>query len=334
MSFEFTVINGKTVHHLVHDDLAGCVDVVRRAYLAHHRRATVNPDSYFLRFPGKPTCRIIALPAYLGGEVDVAGIKWIASFPENIRTGVPRASAVLLLNDYATGYPFACLEASIVSAARTAASATLAALRLHGGNRAKTVGIVGTGLIAKYVHRFLLGTGWQIQKLVLHDLSRPEAERFRDAVKGAPHEVAIAADVAEAIRVSDLLVLTTTASAPYISDGGLFSHAPVVLNLSLRDLDPRILLASHNVVDDVEHVMKAQTSAHLAEQLSGGRGFVSGTLAQVLTGQVRVDRSRPIVFSPFGLGILDLAVGKWVYDRAVAAGEGTRIDEFFHEMSR
>jgi ornithine cyclodeaminase len=47
-----------------------------------------------------------------------------------------------------------------------------------------------------------------------------------------------------------------------------------------------------------------------------------------------VNRSRPIIFSPFGLGILDVAVGKWVYDQAAAAGRDQRISDFFYETVR
>src|SRR2546425_12853668 len=55
---------------------------------------------------------------------------------------------------------------------------------------------------------------------------------------------------------------------------------PVVLHISLRDLAPEILLRSQNMVDDVEHVMKANTAPHLAEQQTGNRSFVTGTLAE------------------------------------------------------
>ena len=110
MQFPFSIITGKTIHSIIHGDIAGCTRRVQEAYLAHEEKKTVNPDSYFLLFPEKPGCRIIALPAFLGGDTNVSGIKWIASYPENIRKGFPRASAVLLLNSYETGYPFACLE--------------------------------------------------------------------------------------------------------------------------------------------------------------------------------------------------------------------------------
>ena len=87
-----------------------------------------------------------------------------------------------------------------------------------------------------------------------------------------------------------------------------------MLHVSLRDLAPQIVLGATNIVDDVEHCLKADTSPHLAEQLTGNRDFLTGTLDDVMTGRVTLPTNRPIVFSPFGLGVLDLAVGKHVYD--------------------
>lgn len=337
MHFDLSIINGKTVFDIIRAQRAACIDVVRDAYLAHARGQSVNPDSYFLQFPEKPDCRIIALPAYLGDGFHVAGLKWIASYPGNVQRGFPRASAVLVLNSYDTGYPFAFLESSIISAARTAASAALAAYWLNGqSRRAQSLGIVGTGFIARYVYDFLIDTGWAIKEVRLYDKSPVESEKFRTtacrpechrAIRVVPH-------VAELLSTSDLIVFTTVASVPHIADGWLFEHNPVVLHISLRDLAPEILLRSQNVVDDVEHVMKANTSPHLAEQQTGNRNFVTGTLAEIMLGSRSVNGSRPVIFSPFGMGILDIALGKWVYDQAVAAGRDQRLSDFFHETVR
>jgi N-[(2S)-2-amino-2-carboxyethyl]-L-glutamate dehydrogenase len=337
MDFELSIINGKTVFDVIRSHRTECIDIVRDAYLAHAKGQSVNPDSYFLRFPDKPDCRIIALPAYLGNGFGVAGLKWIASYPSNVQRGFPRASAVLVLNSYDTGYPFAILESSIISAARTAASAVLAAYWLNGrARRARSLGIVGTGFIARYVYEFLLDTGWEIEEVRLYDASPLESEKFtHTACRLERHRtVTVVPDVKQLLRASDLIVFTTVASAPHITDVALFEHNPVVLHISLRDLAPEILLKSQNVVDDVEHVMKANTSPHLAEQQTGNRSFVTGALADIITGHRSVDRSRPIIFSPFGMGILDVAVGKWVYDQAVAAGQDLRLSDFFFEVVR
>jgi ornithine cyclodeaminase len=337
MDFALSIINGKTVFDIIRARRAECIDVVRDAYLAHARGQSVNPDSYFLRFPEKPDCRIIALPAYLGDGFHVAGLKWIASYPGNVQRGFPRASAVLVLNSYDTGYPFALLESSIISAARTAASAVLAAYWLNGqSRRARSLGIVGTGFIARYVYDFLVDTGWDIENVRLYDTSPPESEKFKNTACRREHHrsVTIAPDVDQLVRACDLILFATVASTPHITTSALFEHNPLVLHLSLRDLAPEILLRSQNVVDDVEHVMKANTSPHLTEQQTRNRDFVTGTLADILQGRRSVDRNRPIIFSPFGLGVLDVAVGKWVYDQAVAAGRDQRLPDFFYETVR
>jgi len=246
---------------------------------------------------------------------------------------------VLILNDHDTGYPFACLESSIISATRTAASAALAADWLtrgrHQGSRPARVGFFGTGLIARYIHTFLAGTGWSFDEIGVHDLSAEHAAGFRGYLeKAGPGRITVYEDAEQLIRSSDLVVFATIAGEPHVSDVSWFEHNPVVLHVSLRDLAPEILLASTNLVDDVEHCLKANTSPHLAEQLTGSRDFLAGTLADVMAGRVTVPAGRPVVFSPFGLGVLDLAVGKYVYDEVTRSGDLHVIDDFFHELKR
>src|SRR5947207_1283823 len=183
---------------------------------------------------------------------------------------------------------------------------------------------------------FLLDTGWDIEEIRLYDKSPVESEKFRNTACHLEHHrtVTVVPELTQLLRASDLVLFTTVASTPYVADASLFEHNPVVLHISLRDLAPEILIRSQNVVDDVEHVMKANTSPHLTEQQTGSRNFVTGTLAEVMLGHRSVNRSRPIIFSPFGMGILDVAVGKWVYDQAVAAGQDLRLSNFFYEVER
>jgi 2,3-diaminopropionate biosynthesis protein SbnB len=336
-NFPFSVVSGRTIHRLIQDDPVGCVEVVRDAYLAHAQGRSVNPPSVFLRFEDRPNARIIALPTHLSDPWGVSGIKWIASYPDNVHKGFPRASAVLIINNHEHGYPFACLEASVISAARTAASAVLAAHHLrNGAHQVEAFGIVGTGLIARYVYQFLMRTGWEIENVYLYDIAPTEADRFASRVCDQERHlrVVITPDVSSILKACDLALFTTVAARPHVKDHELLAHCPVILHISLRDFAPELLLHACNVVDDIDHIMQAETSVHLAEKLTGGRNFVAGTLAQVITGQCVVDHSRPVIFSPFGLGLLDLAVGKWVYDRAVSIGEHLVINDFFYDLER
>ncbi len=333
----FAVVPGAQVQRTLRGREEQVVELVEATYLVHASGDTVNPPSYFLRFPDRPSARIIALPASLGGDVRVHGVKWISSFPDNVAAGIPRASAVLVLNDHQTGYPFACLEASVVSATRTAASAALAADWLtRDRGRPVRVGFVGVGLIARYVHTYLTGTGWSFEEVAVHDLSAASAAGFCGYLErtGAAGQVTVHDSPEAVVRASDLLVFATVAGEPYVSDVSAFAHCPVVLHVSLRDIAPEVLLASTNLVDDVEHCLKADTSPHLVEQLTGNRDFLLGTLADVMTGRVTVPDDRPVIFSPFGLGVLDLAVGRFVHDEVARAGDLHTVDDFFTELSR
>jgi N-[(2S)-2-amino-2-carboxyethyl]-L-glutamate dehydrogenase len=333
----FAVISGAQVQQALRGRVTQIVELVEATYRLHSAGESVNPPSYFLRFPDRPSCRIIALPASIGGQVRVDGLKWISSFPENVAAGIPRASAVLILNDHDTGYPFACLEGSIISATRTAALAASAADWLSRGRRRPTrVGFFGVGLIARYIHTFLAGTGWSFEEIGVHDLSADNAAGFRGYLEQSrtASRITVHDSAEQAIRSSDLVVFATVAGEPHVSDLSWFDHDPLVLHVSLRDLAPEVVLASTNIVDDIEHCLKANTSPHLAEQLTGNRDFLLGTLDDVMSGRVTVPADRPVVFSPFGLGVLDLAVGKHVYDEVVCSGELHVVDDFFHDLHR
>ncbi|MET0190269.1 MAG: 2,3-diaminopropionate biosynthesis protein SbnB, partial [Pseudonocardia sediminis] len=205
-----------------------------------------------------------------------------------------------------------------------------------GRARPARVGFVGTGLIARYIHTFLAGTGFSFDEIGVHDLSADSAAGFGGYLRGTDTTARVTVhDSAESlIRSSDLVVFATVAATPHVTETAWFDHHPLVLHVSLRDLAPEILLGSANFVDDVEHCLKAETSPHLVEQRTGNRDFLDGTLDDVMSGRVTVPADRTVVFSPFGLGVLDLAVGKYVYDETARSGALHVVDDFFHERRR
>jgi 2,3-diaminopropionate biosynthesis protein SbnB len=331
----FYVVSGSIVKNVIDDNRNQVFDAVEAAYRLHASGDTVNPDSYFLRYPDKPSARIIALPAHLGGAVQKSGIKWISSFPENRASNLARASAVLILNDAMTGYPVACIEASLISATRTAASAALAAEHMSLNPFEGNLGIIGTGVIARTTIEWLLFRNWKFRRISLYDVDRKESEHFSRWLHDQHNLRADIQDhLEDAISDSSLILFTTTTLEPYLADEKLFAHSPTVLHLSLRDICVNVILASQNIVDDVDHCLKAKTSLHLTEMATGNRDFVSGTLVDVLEKKFKLDHDRPRIFSPFGLGVLDLAVGNFVLEAAKSSGAAIALPDFFSNSAR
>ncbi len=309
---------------------ASTVDVVRAAYRLHDEGRTTVPQSTFLRFPHSDRDRIIGLPAYVGGPDPAAGFKWVASFPGNLDAGMPRASAVVVLNSLRTGQPEALLEGSLISATRTAASAALAAGMLCDPAPAG-VTLVGCGVINLAVLRFLRVTVPGLRAAVVYDTDPARAAAFAARCAALAPELAVttAPGLGRALAAHPLVSIATTATVPHLN----LSPCPpgtVVLHVSLRDIYPETILASQNVVDDADHVCRERTSVHLAEQQSGGRRFIDASIGQLIRGTVELRRApdRPLVFSPFGLGALDIALARSVVQTARRRGTGIDIDGF------
>ena len=329
------VIKASDVQHLLKGRELELIEIVRKAYEAHSLGETSLPHSTFLHFPDDERSRIIALPAYLGNGFKVAGVKWVSSFPGNLDKGLDRASAVIILNSTFTGRPEAILEGSLISAKRTAASAALAAQCLHGDNEIHSVGIVGCSLMNFEVARFLLAAKPEIRTFVIFDIDDARVTLFKKKCQQTFKEVGV--DVAKDLKTLLgrwlLISIATTSIKPHIFDLSDCSSRSVILHISLRDLSPEVILSYDNIVDDVDHVCRAQTSIHLAAELIGHREFIRCTLADVLlkTAPARDAKDRIAIFSPFGLGILDLAVAKYVRELCAEGVErtcGQTIDSF------
>jgi ornithine cyclodeaminase len=309
---------------------ADIMSLVRDAYVCHDQGKSALPHSTFLRFNAGASDRIIALPGYLGGTAPAAGVKWIASFPGNLGAGLPRASGVVILNSVRTGQPTAVLEASLISAKRTAASAALAAVALRPAAEPPRLAMIGCGVIAREVLGFLAAS------------SPPVAARLYDTDRGRAAALArygagllpgagflIADNARAAVADCDLVCFATTAATPHF-DAAACAPGTLVLHLSLRDITPASILACHNVVDDPDHACRENTSVHLAEQQAGNRDFIDVSIGRLLADPSAFSpaEGKTVVYSPFGLGILDLALAQLVARSADADGLGVPLDDF------
>jgi 2,3-diaminopropionate biosynthesis protein SbnB len=348
---DFTVIGANFVNQWLVNNGGLLIDIVLDAYNKFHDGEAVNPDSYFLRFPDNPNTRIIALPASSESEPRAAGIKWISSFPSNIEHNLDRASAVFILNDRETGYPLACLEGSLISCYRTAASALVGANLLHPRpGIVEHMVVVGCGLISFTTVKLMLQTGWKINKLTLVDTSEQRSQSFARKIKSEISSLNTSsklagqdkiADIGEfafssstsSIDDADMILFATSAIEPYCHDMQLLKRNPTILHMSLRDLGVELVLASQNIADDVDHAVKSNSSLHLAEQATGNRDFIAGNICQFSRKELTPNFNKARIFSPFGMGILDLLVANSIYRSANSTEQHedsiTRLDNFF-----
>lgn len=329
---ELRIISGEAVWDTLKGQQQAIVEIISNAYVAHDEAKSSLPHSVFLRFPDNAKNRIIGLPAYIGGETPSAGMKWIASFPDNIAHHKDRASAAIILNSTETGQPYAFLEGSIISAKRTAASAALASTKLNRGQTFESFSCIGTGLINYETLRFVSTLHPSLREVFIFDLSTERAEQFAQKAKalvGDGVAITVCKSLEEACHASKLITFATTAGTPYVTDGTLFQSDALVLHTSLRDIAPEVIKASTNVVDDLDHVNRENTSIYLASQKYGSTDFVHGTLGGVLRGVSEdLPAQKPVIFSPFGLGVLDMALARFVYDSATEQNVGQVITDF------
>jgi ornithine cyclodeaminase len=195
-----------------------------------------------------------------------------------------------------------------------------------------TLGLLGCGPINFEIARFELAVHPQIARIAAYDVIPERANRFKEKCLDEFDKVRIdvVSDIRDLLSISTHVSLATTAIKPHIHNLSSMAPGSTILNVSLRDLTPELILSCDNIVDDVGHVCRAQTSLHLAEQLTGNRDFIRCTLADILMGKAsaRRDRDSIAVFSPFGLGILDLAVGQFAHNLALGQKCGMSISSF------
>jgi len=316
--------------------MAPTIDVVREAFRLQAAGET--------RLPSKPTIRwsdaldseeregrIMAMPAYVGGGMDVAGLKWIPSVPDNAARGLPRGIGLIVLTDRATGLPLAVMDGTVVSAMRTGAVTGLCCTLLA-REGAEVAALLGAGVQARTQLLGLRASLPELTEVRVWDIAAGRAASFceeADAAAGGDGPAVVPVEDPEAAcRGADVVVPVTMAREPYVPAAWI---GPGTLFVSISSLDPTIELieASDVLVCDVWDHETEHESRPFARALAAGAvrredvvevgDLVAGT------GEGRTSQDQRVFVSPVGLAIEDVAAAHRVYLRARELGLGTPL---------
>jgi N-[(2S)-2-amino-2-carboxyethyl]-L-glutamate dehydrogenase len=314
-------------------DMAETIKAIEASFRLHASGNTILPPKPVLRWGGpeseETTGRIMAMPAYLGGDLRVAGIKWIPSKPSNpVRHGLPRANALIILNDMETLLPLAVMDGTVVSAMRTGAASGVAA-RVLARRDAAVLGMVGAGVQmhtqAKAMRCVLPG----LHDGRVFDLDARRAACFAREMSGLLQmDIHPVATAAEACRGADVFVTATMSSYAYV-EADWYKRGALHCEVSFWDTPAQVLATLDRVVcDDYDQV------AHHGVDVSFRAvrdGFVSRekvtNLGDILIGRApgREGDHEKILFNPIGLGIHDIAEAYRVYRAALERGIGRKL---------
>ncbi|KEO83356.1 2,3-diaminopropionate biosynthesis protein SbnB [Tumebacillus flagellatus] len=272
--------------------------------------------------------RIIAMPAFCGGDVNVAGIKWIASFPKNIQQGVQRAHSVTILNQADNGKPMAVFNTAYVSGIRTASVTGLVIKKYEEVKPLAnvTVGIIGFGPIGQlHLEMVTAVLGDKIAKVRLYDIGGVKTEFIPAAIQD---RVEIVDSYEAAYDDADVFITCT------VSAGGYIDRKPktgaLLLNVSLRDFKPEILDYTRNiVVDDWEEVCRENTDIELMHKERGLREEDTKSIVDVVCKEALkgYNLDEAVIFNPMGMAVFDVAVARYYYDYAMENGVGTLLED-------
>lgn len=302
------------------------IEVIKEAVTCLENQDYAQPVKPYLRYHN-PKNRIIAMPAFVGGNIHTAGIKWIASFPDNIEKSIPRAHSVVILNEADTGEPKAIVNTALLSIIRTASvsGAMIQAYKNKKDLKNVKVGIIGWGPIGQYHFKMVTELlGDQISEISLYDIRKIEPKTIPSEYA---NRVRITESWEEAYLDADIFMTCTVASKPYINKAP--KKGSLHLNVSLRDYQVDILEYAQNgiIVDDWDEVCRENTDIemmHLHKGLQKGDTYsIVDVLCRGAMDQLSDDQI--VMFNPMGMAIFDISVGNYYYQKAQQNSLGKQL---------
>lgn len=316
-----------------------------------HGAQVIFPDDP--QFEGMPKNaddrRFMAMPAYLGGKYQMAGMKWYGSNCENKASGLPRSILMMMLNDKDTGAPLALMSANLVSCYRTGAIPGVGAKYLAGKD-SETVTIIGPGVMGRTCLLAFLSVCPKITTVKVKGRGLRSLHAFEEFVKKeCPQiqQVIVCDSMEEAVKDSDIICVTSTAPVkeidfPYIAEDWVKKGALICLPSAARFDDDFLINRCKKVVDNYKlyeawaeefpypsYEMVQIIGSKFTDYLHEGRiqreDIVD--IADIINKKHpgRESDNEIIVYSVGGMPVEDIAWGGTVYRNALKEGIGVEL---------
>ncbi|SPL70718.1 2,3-diaminopropionate biosynthesis protein SbnB [Acinetobacter stercoris] len=306
------------------------IEAISEGLKLHANKQFVQPLKPYLRWENANHIadRIIAMPCYLSGHDPIAGIKWIGSRQHNPKKfNLPRASALIILNDADTNYPVAVMEGSLISAMRTAAI-TGVSIKYLAKKDFTDVSVIGCGPIAQMQVKTVLEQYPQTRTIHLFDLNQDAAEKLKLQFSSEYPNVHfdIHPDAKSTVQAADVLITCTVSDKPYIPFEWI-KKGCFISNISIMDIEPEVFLQVDKViVDDWDQSNREKKVINvLVEEGKFSREKLHAELGEIITGDKkgRENDEEIILLNPMGMAIDDIVCARWFFNAAEKQNIGT-----------
>lgn len=312
-------------------DMSLVIPTMEEVFKLHAKKDYVLPSKSVLRW-GDPNSentrgRINSMPGWIGGNINSVGIKWISSAPRNPRKyNLPRASAVIILNEPETLLPFAIMDGTVISAARTGAATGVGAKYLAKKD-SKVLGLIGAG-VQNYTQLLAVNHIYpNLEEIKVFDINKDKSKTFAMKIsEEIGKRIKVVDSAWEAVKDSDIYITATVTNEPiiksnWIDKGVFYSHVGghECEFSAISKFDKKIVddwnEVKHRGVGSIALMFKENLIDNLS--IYGELGeIVSG----VKTGRINDDES--IYMTTVGMGIEDVALASKILERAKEMGLG------------
>jgi ornithine cyclodeaminase/alanine dehydrogenase-like protein (mu-crystallin family) len=317
------VLNQSEVERLL--DMEGCIEAMAGVLEALARGELYQPLRS-IAFPPGETSGIGLMPSHRSGPDAAYALKTICLFPDNPTRGLDAHQGTVTLFSGETGQVRALMNASAITAIRTAAVSAVAT-RLLARENASELAIIGSGVQGRsHIEALRAVKPW---------------ERIRIASRAHAHAQALAEEtgaeavesVEEAVRAADVVVTATSSREPVLRREWLKAGAHVnAVGSSIpttRELDTATIVAGSLFVDRRESTVN-EAGDYLFPLQEGAIGpdHIRAEIGEILTGE-HPGRTAPdelTVFKSLGLAVEDLAAAEYVVRRAEETLTGTTVE--------